>query len=250
MSLEQTLERTNELLAQVITILQTGAAAQDDLGPAETKAPRTRRTKTEMAADAAAAVGVTTAPNNVLGTVDGDPEGTRYFLIEKHNTVYAQKPGDPVPTIQGAVLIPAAEYVAKKAQFAAMTQAATSSTQAATSSTPAATSSTPAAPATAPAAAPAPSTPSAPTVSSDTSENEPSAEVPFAKVVEAMTAISKSDKPGHGRDGVLAVLKKYLPGDERPTVTKLQPLGLNAQIVKHVEAMLAPAAEAEFDPLA
>lgn len=243
MSLEQTLERTNELLAQVITILQTGAAAQDDLGPAETKAPRTRRTKAEMAADAAAAVGVTTAPNNVLGTVDGDPEGTRYFLIEKHNTVYAQKPGDPVPTIQGAVLIPAAEYVAKKAQFAAMTQAATSSTQAATSSTPAA-------PATAPAAAPAPSTPSAPTVSSDTSENEPSAEVPFAKVVEAMTAISKSDKPGHGRDGVLAVLKKYLPGDERPTVTKLQPLGLNAQIVKHVEAMLTPAAEAEFDPLA
>ncbi len=236
MSLEQTLERTNELLAQVITILQTGIQAPAALGEPE-KTTRTRKSKSEPVAETPAttdAVVVTKTPKSPLGLVDGDPEGTRYFVIEKHNSVYAQKPGDPDCTVPGALIVSAEEYAAKKAQFAAMTQKILS---------------TPAQPATEPAAAPAPSTPAASTASSQPSA-QTQADVPFSKVVEAMTAMSKSDKPGHGREGVLGVLKKYLPGDDRPTVTKLQPLGINAEIVAHVESLLAPAAETDFDPLA
>ena len=238
MSLEQTLERTNELLAQVITILQTGVSAQAELGQPEAKPTRTRKSKAEAetAAPAADAPAVTTAPNNILGTVEGDPVGTRYYLIAKHNSVYRELPGDPAPSIDGAVLIPAAEYVAKKAEFAAMTKAIIEKSQAA------------AEPTTAPAATPAPATPAASTAPSQPSEPT-SDEVPFSKVVEAMTSLSKSDKPGHGREGLLAVLKKYLPGEDRPTVTKMQPLGINAEIVKHVESLLN-AVEADFDPLA
>lgn len=236
MSLEQTLGRTNELLSQIITILQTGIQAPAALGEPE-KTTRTRKSKAEVAAEAPAPAPVAVAAaTNPLGLVDGDPEGTRYFVIEKHNSVYRQLPGDPDCTVPGAVITTAEDYLAKKAQYAALTQKVLS-TQAA------------AVPATAPAAAPAPSTPAASTASSQPSAQMP-AEVPFAKVVEVMTALSKSDKPGHGREGVLGVLKKYLPGDDRPTVTKLQPLGINAEIVAHVESLLAPAAETDFDPLA
>ena len=63
-----------------------------------------------------------------------------------------------------------------------------------------------------------------------------------------MTALNKSPLPGHGRDGVLAILKQFLPDDERPSVTKMQPLGRNAEILAAIEAAMAPAAE--FDPLA
>lgn len=234
MSLEQTLERTNELLAQIVTMLQTGVAAQAELGTPE-KTTRTRKTKDADAQAPAPAPAPAASDKHTLGPVEGDPVGTRYFVIEKHNTVYAQKPGDPDCNLPGAVIVSAEEYLAKKQQYAALSQKVLS---------------TQAAPTTAPAPGPAPSTPAASTAPSQTSEGAPAAEVPFAKVVEVMTTLSKSDKPGHGREGVLGVLKKYLPGDDRPTVTKLQPLGINADIIKHVESLLTPAAAEDFDPLA
>ena len=235
MSLEQTLERTNELLSQIVTILNTGVQAPAALGEPE-KRTRASKSKTDAAAPAEGPA-ITTAPDNVLGTVEGDPAGTRYFLIAAHNTVYAQKPGDPDCTIPGAEIITAKLYLEKKAEFAKKTQAVLEQQKAAPTTTGA------------PAPAQESSTPAASTASSQPSEAT-SAEVPFSKVVERMTELSKSDKPGHGRDGVLAVLKKYLPGDDRPTVTKLQPLGLNAAILAHIETVLAPAAAEEFDPLA
>lgn len=239
MSLEQTLEQTNELLKQVITILSTGVTAGAELGQAQAadaKPTRTRKTKTE---ETPATTNVTTAPNNVLGTVEGDPVGTRYWLIEKHNTVYKQAPGEPEPTLAGAVITTAADYLAKKAQFEALSPVTTSSAPAAS---------------TAPAAAPAPSTPAASTVSSQPSE-QTQGDVPFATIVERITVVNKSPAEGHGRNGVLAILKKWLPNDPQPTVTKLQPLGKNAEILADIEALLAPAAAPaapadDFDPLA
>ena len=65
--------------------------------------------------------------------------------------------------------------------------------------------------------------------------------------------LNKSTEPGHGREGVLAILKKYLPDDAKPSVTKLQPLGKNADILADIEAALgggAAADDTDFDPLA
>jgi hypothetical protein len=193
-----------------------------------------------------------------LGLVDGDPVGTRYFVIEKFNTVYAQRPGDMDCTIEGKLIVTAQKYLECKAAFEKKTQEALRGLGAA--------------PATDAAPAPAPSTPAASTASSTPSAAAPdqtpaaaapaapveaaaapAEDTPFAKLVERITALNKSDKPGHGREGVLSILNKWLPGEERPTVTKLQPLGKNSAILADVEVLLtqpvATAAADEFDPL-
>ena len=76
--------------------------------------------------------------------------------------------------------------------------------------------------------------------------------MPFAKIIDRITVLNKSTEPGHGREGVLTILKKYLPDDTKPSVTKLQPLGKNADILKDIEAALdgAAADDTDFDPLA
>lgn len=226
MSLEKTLEQTNTLLTQLIAIVTTGIEARATLGAPEAEAPKTTRTR--KAKDEPAAT-VTTTEANPIGLVDGDPEGTRYWVSEQYKTAYAQKPGDPDPKLSDIKIVSAAHYAERKAEFTknAPSQAA-------------------AEPTTAPAAAPAPTTPAASTASSE----KPADEVPFAKIVERITVLNKSSEPGHGREGVMAILKKYLPSDEKPTVTKLQPLGMNATILADIDAALAPAAEEEFDPLA
>lgn len=228
MSLEQTLEQTNTLLAQLIAVVTTGVEARATLGEPEA-APkattRTRKTKDEPAA-------ATTTDKNPLGLVDGDPDGTRYWVIEKHNTVYAQKPGDPDCSIEGAKIESAAYYLEKKAEFAKKSPLQSQPTSPE--------------PTTGSAGTPVANTPAASSASSQKADGE----VPFTQIVERITVLNKSPEPGHGRDGVMAILKKYLPDDAKPTVTKLQPLGRNAEILADIEAALAPAAEEEFDPLA
>lgn len=242
MSLEQTLERTNTLLEKLLSVLTTGLEAQAEFGQPEEKKTRTRKVKdtavAEVAAPAAAPVEEKINTDlKPIGVVEGDPEGTRYWVIEKHNTVYAEKPGDPAPNVQGAVIVSPAEYLQKKAEYAALGKSAEQPPATAVE-----------APATAPAQAPAPATPGASTAQSQDST------VPFPKIVERITALNKSDKPGHGREGVLSVLRQFLPGDEKPTVTKLQALNRNTEVLEVIEALLAgpapaPAAD-EFDPLA
>lgn len=224
MSLEQTLVQTNTLLSQLITILTTGLEAQATIGEPEKK---TRASKSK-----AASIMSTESP---LGVVDGDHVGTRYFLVEKHNTVYAQKPGDPDCTIAGAEIVSAEKYLEKKSEFAAKTTAILAAQPKVE-------------PTTAAAPSPAPATPAASTAPSTASTQQP--EVGFPQIVERITVLNKSALPGHGREGTLAILRKYLPGDDRPSVTKLQALNRNAEILADIEAALAPAEATEFDPLA
>ena len=216
MSLEQTLGHTNTLLSQLITILTTGLEAQATIGEPE------KKTRTRKAAEAPAVIAPT--PTQALGLVDGDPEGTRYWVVEKHNTAYAQKPGDADCTIQGAEIVTAEHFLKKKAEFAAKTEAVLAAQKS-------------------PVDTPAAASPTAPTASSQ----QP---VAFSQIVDRITVLNKSPEAGHGREGVLAILRKYLPGDERPSVTKLQALNRNAEILADIEAALAPAEAAEFDPLA
>jgi hypothetical protein len=82
----------------------------------------------------------------------------------------------------------------------------------------------------------------------------PVAAVEFPAVINAFMALNQSTAPGHGREGVIKILNKYLFGDPKPSVPKLATLGKNAEILADVNALLAtvpaPAAEAAYDPLA
>lgn len=243
MSLEATLSQTNELLTQLITILRTGIEAPAEIGAQPEKATRTRKAKAEPteAASPAPAPTTTASPDHPdvvidegkpLGRVKTDPVGTRYFLIEKHNSVYAQKPGDADCTIQGAEIVPAWVYLTKKAEFAKLGNVGQA-----------------AAPTTAPAASPAPSTPAASSASSVSPTSSPNDEVPFQLITDRGMALGKSEVPGQGREALLKILRKWLPNDEKPTLSKLAPLGKNAEILADIEAAMRPAAE-DFDPLA
>lgn len=225
MSLEQTLERTNELLQQVITILQTGVSAPAEVGAADTtkKGPgRPKKTDT--------------------------PAGTVYWVIDKHNTVFAQDPGMNAPTIEGAVQVTKEEYEAKKSQFKALADQAIATTTTAKSATTSAPSQ-PTAEAVA-AAAPAPSTTApAPQPSTAAPADASSASEPaFADVMTTAKALNDHGGAGKGRALLMEVLQQFLPGVEKPTVAGLQALGKNADVIAAMKAKMAPAEE--FDPLA
>lgn len=69
-----------------------------------------------------------------------------------------------------------------------------------------------------------------------------SADTPWQTVLGAIQALNKSDKPGHGRDGVLAVLKQF--GLEGKKVPHLEGLGKNAEVLAFVNSLLnAPASD-------
>jgi hypothetical protein len=245
LSLETTLAQTNDLLAGILAALQTRAAAAVEMAPAPaptaSKPERAvRATPAARALQAPAPVAVEPAPVAAPAPAPAlvEEEPSIYWLIERHNTVYEQKPGDPTCTIQGAVQVDRSVYLAKKAEFEKNFNLAMAA-KAEPAAAPIA-----AAPASSPTPAPSPAPTPAPAAASD--------EVPFSRVVEAVTALNRSDKPGHGRDGVIAILKRFLPGEEKPTVTKMQPLGRNAEIIAAVQALMAPVEQVEeaFDPLA
>lgn len=236
MSLEQTLEQTNELLKQVITILQTGASAPAELGAPEVKAvpamtaavvtepPKRGRPRKEIAAEAPA------------------PE-TTYWLIEKHRTVYAQEPGMTAPSISGSEVVTKEVYEAKKSEFAALVNAPS----------------------------PAPTAPTAPTAQVVDTSNQAAVPEPkpvqessttpsasadaapsltFEAVLQVVTAINKSPKPGHGRDGVMAILRKWLPDLDAPKVSHIAGRPeLFAGVIADANALLNPPVD-EYDPLA
>lgn len=243
MSLESRLDTLNTLLANVITILQTGVSGQREL-------------------DLGAPTGTTSAP--AVEPVEDKPKRGRpkkaddatsvYWHIPSLNSVFAQEPGMAAPTTPGSVQISKEDYDAKKAEIAARVDAALASQQAnsqsAKTDAPAATQ--PTAPA-APAAAPAPSTTEAstttqPAAASAASPATPTADVSFEQVVAVAKQINSSTAEGHGRQAVIDVLKMLMPNDPQPTIPKLQTSGVNmAAALKAFNDKLNPPAAAEPD---
>jgi len=83
---------------------------------------------------------------------------------------------------------------------------------------------------------------SVPTSTPATPPQAASADTPWQTVLGAIQALNKSDKPGHGRDGVLAVLKQF--GLEGKKVPHLEGLGKNAEVLAFVNSLLnAPATD-------
>lgn len=247
MSLEQTIDRTNTLLEKLLAVLESNAAvtaqAAVPQAPASAAAEPTRRrgrppkAETQVSAEQPAATeqtatAPTTAEGAPLGLVEGDPVGTRYFVVERYNTVYAQRPGDPDCTIAGAEIVSAEHYLAKKNEFQSKFKLATVVD-----------------PTTVPAPTSAPTPVAAAALAAD--------DTPWATVIAKFMELNKSPEPGHGREGVESVLKQFLPGVDKPNAAMLQPLGKNAEVVAAIEALLAPKviaapapAAGEFDPLA
>ena len=209
MNIEDRLESIDTSLKTIVTILQSAGAITAVAGApeataapaAETKKPRAKKTD-EPAATAKADL------------VDGDPEGTRYWVSEETQTAYAQKPGDPDPADQSFKIESSAQYLAKKAEFAKNAQDAAAASQASAT--------------TAPSATAQPDTASAQTSGADW-------DTVFRAIKELSTA------PTGGREAVLGVLKHF--GCEGKTVPSLKDLGRNADILAHVQGLLAPAAD-------
>ena len=234
MSIEATLGSIDTSLKALVALLQNAGTLTHLAAPVAEK--KTRAKKGEQAASAETPATTDTpavvveaeaqAATQPAPVVDGDPAGTRYWVSEELQTAYAQKPGDPDPQPQSFRIQSADYYLGKKAEFAAKkAQADVATTAPATAAT--------GPTATAPAA----------TASAETSATP---EVTWKEVLTALQAVNKSTKPGHGRDGILALLKQF--GCEGKTVPAMEALGQHAAILAATNAMLS-ASEAGADDL-
>ena len=215
MNIEDRLESIDTSLKTLVTILQSAGAISAVAGAPEatTAAPaaETKKTRAKKSDEPAA-----TAKADL---VDGDPEGTRYWVSEETQTAYAQKPGDPDPKDQSFKIESSAQYLAKKVEFAKKAQdaAAAAASQASATSEPSATAQ--------------PDTASAKTSDADW-------DTVFRAIKELSTA------PTGGREAVLGVLKHF--GCEGKTVPALKDLNKNAEILAHVQGLLAPAQDSDL----
>jgi hypothetical protein len=208
MTFEDRLESIDTSLKTLVTILQSAGvitAAVDSASNtiAADIAEAPKKTRAKKTEDAPAAA----KPDLVAG----DAEGTRYWVSEETQTAYAQKPGDPDPADQSFKIESSAHYLAKKAEFAKNAAAAAEAQKPA---------------ATAPSATAQPDTASA---------GAPDWDTVFREIKALSTA------PTGGREAVLGVLKHF--GCEGKTVPALQALNKHAEILAHVKALLAPAAD-------
>ena len=214
MSLEAKLDTLNTLLANVITILQTGVSGQRELD-------------LQPQADGAAIEAAVQQVKRTRAKKDAAAEAeTVYWSIPSLNSFFAQESGMGAPTTADAVRITKGQYDLGKSQISARVDAVLASQQPKPTS---ASSETP----------PAPSQPTAEAAvgaaqgqsTGQPAHQQPTAanagansacDVTFAQVLEAARALNASKAEGHGRQAVLDVVKALLPDDPQPTVTKLQ----------------------------
>lgn len=235
MSLELKIEANTLALSALATAMQSFVTAIGQLGAPTGDAPegtkRTRRTKEQIAADAAAEAAKTAGDaategsktefadgiNHSHDVVTGDPEGTIYWLIAKHSTVYAQKPGETGPNIEGAVRVGAIEFIQKKEEFAKKSLTAQGAAQTGSTATQG--------------------------DSSPKPDASPASGVSFQQLTAKLMELNSSKEPGHGREALKAFLVKHL--GEGKTVPALEALKKNAELLAEVEAILKPAGAAD-----
>lgn len=223
MSLEQALAENTATMKQLIAVMQSGVIPAAPQPEGVKPAGKGKKAETPPPAGAV----VTTSTTNALGTVEGDPVGTRYWLIEKHNTVYAQRPGEPDCTIEGAVITSAADYVAKKAQYALIlpTGAAGGAQSASSAATPAAATNT----------------------ATTASSGSPATSQPAALDGPAIVAKCQGLHKAQGNTGLKSVLDKFGVAKVPDLVAKTAQYG---EIAAFIDALLNPqAAAAPAEPV-
>lgn len=210
MSLELKIEALTAAVQALTTQLATAAAAPAMFG-GEVAAPKGTRGKK---ADATPPAGIAETTVSDDSLVPGDEKGTRYWVIEAHSTVYKQGPSDPEVNVASATPASAAVYLQKKEEFekkgrdllaAAQTGAAAASTD-----------------------------------SSPKPSESAASGATFKDVVDALTKLNASDKPGHGRAGVKALVEAHLPVGSK--VPALEALKKNDALLAEINALLTPAA--------
>ena len=147
--------------------------------------------------------------------MDGDPEGTRYWVSEEARQVFAQLPGQPDPKDASFKIESADHYLAKKAEFAAgnVQQTATPVTEVA--------------------AAPAQSTPAASTASSQQPD------VSWDDVFASVKALNSAK----GADAIRTLIEhfglkaKTADNPDGATVPSLKELGRHAEVKAAAEAL-------------
>lgn len=196
MSIEQELSSLNEQLSLLTKAVMLAVEKFSVFPAAPVVEKLTKGKKSTSPADAPTPAPVTpvvpavpVAPGTKFTEIegyllDGDPAGTRYFVVEAHNTAYKQRPGDPDCTLEGAVIVPGNIYLAKKEEFEKKFKLAQEATKVPVQATP----------------EPATSVPSA-----TASAEVVSMPATFETVINAMRALHKAQ----GNDGVQKVLAKY-----------------------------------------
>lgn len=219
MTIEATLESIDTSLKTIVAILQSAGAITAAAGApevtaapaADTKPKTTRKPKDEPAKQ---------------DLVDGDPEGTRYWVSDATQTAYAQKPGDPDPKDQSFKIESSAHYLAKKAEFAKNAEAAAVADK-----------------------KPATTEPSATAQAAGASGAAPD----WATTFKAIQALATMKAPIGGRDAVLDLIEHCVPGavtekngedgviirETKTTVPMLKDLDVNAKIMAFIDARKA-----------
>ena len=233
MSLEQALIENTETMKRLIAVMSTAAEAGSLTAAAPAPAPEKVSRKRTTAAAAETAAGTSAASttggegtkevlnqgeDTGLGVVDGDPAGTRYFVIEKHRTAAAVRPGEVVPTIEGILQVAPAEYLAAKARFTGNLV------------TPETAPSPAAAPAASPAAAPAQATQSASTASSQQPAESQASGVTLQAITDKLLALHKIK----GNPAIAPFLERF-----KATSVKLLPV--TQEVLDAATAALAEA---------
>lgn len=219
MTIEAKLDSIDASLKLLVTIMQSAGVIPGTMATAEFAG--TPEADTQKSNDAAATKlkGTRTKKDNstnsdpaaAMGLVEGDPEGTRYWVSESLQTVYAQTPGNPDPQDQSFKIESAAHYTSKKSEFAKKSNPATGEQTGANAKTP-------------------------------VQDSAASSGTPWDSVMVQIKTLNAGTAPGQGRDGVKALLAKYgFDGSEGKKVPDLAKLGKNDEILAFVNNLLTPA---------
>ncbi len=203
MALEETLASIDSTLKAILTSMLSGAGAIAQLGAPDTAAAKP--------AAKGAKAGAKPTSENAGAVLQGDPEGTKYWMSKDERDFYTTLPGVETPPLEGLNNVSAAYLAAKRAESKKSSDAAAQKKDAA--------------------AAP-----------SATQKQATASGPDFKKVVDALTELSKVPEPAGGRAVIRELLNKHLkdlPEAERK-VPKLEPLGKHAEILAEVQALLAP----------
>jgi hypothetical protein len=222
--LSETLISIDTSLKRLVQIAETQNTATEELGAPKAAEFTIKGTRTRAKADkvepTAPEATSTTAQTSTFELAEGDPVGTRYYIIDKHNSVARVLPGEHIPSISGMVEVGGNAYLHAKAEQAK--KSVTAQPQATVAQT----------------AAPAQTT--APAGASTASSK--GVDASFQPVVDALMKLAQDPREGMGRPAVTAFLAKHLPNESKPRVPVLASLGKHAELLAEVELLLNPVA--------
>jgi hypothetical protein len=222
--LSETLMSIDTSLRRLVQIAETQNTATEELGApkaADFTIKGTRnRAKGEKVEPTTPDTASATAPASTFELAEGDPVGTRYFIIDKHNSVARVLPGEHAPSISGMVEVGGNAYLHAKAEQAKKSLTAQPPVTVVQTVAPAQT--------------------TAPAGASTVSSSE--GKVLFQPVVDALMKLAQDPREGMGRPAVTAFLVKHLPNESKPRVPVLESLGKHAELLAEVEQLLNPVA--------